>query len=528
MDWIETDIEVSEDSNLYIAEEDGKIVAGYFNGDDFIEMTEEEIEEYNVMEIASGYLLNMQQHIEQKQKAQTRQGQRAQTRQKQKQKAQTKQKQKAQAKQKTTKQKSGSKLGLFIFVQLIIIGAVGFAGYRMYEKTQYLQQELSKVNQNLVGSVQEFDDDGNRIIGYTSDMEPIIAKEPNGEDKIGKVKYNDDKLPYITVRVFNNENSIIKEEKIVKSSAGLVKSEEELKEEKKRLEQKKKEEEEKEKQKKELEFREQFRKDKSVMKLSKEFFTHPQNKNIIKETEFRDLNLIPKTKEDNKFVVYNYNGNLLPYSEQDYVNREVYGYILDYEFFKNINLDVKRVGDDNAEVSIEENKDTTGKLVDKAIEAVIKRNFYTDFIHENIPVYKSNITQKLNSIVGDSSTIAENFTLYEYKKVDGYIGDINARLYPLMKADIEKSRENKLTKEQITNYMYDYYKDLIEIKLQGKKDLACIEMNEFSSGSCNNKSTVNTLDIKSDYIEQVYLEALTDTLKYYTELLGIVYNDTMK
>ena len=347
---------------------------------------------------------------------------------------------------------------------------------------------------------------------------------------IGKVTYNDANLPLITVRTFNEYGEVIKEARIPKSSNGIIKTEEDIKREEE-LRKKKKEEERLKKEAEEKEkYRNQFKEKLSVLKLPDKFFEAKEGYSKLKETQYRNLQLQPKTVEDNKFIVYNYDGTLYPYKDTDYVNREIYGHIFGLDFFKafkyeiNTDTNMKTVS-----LKVEVNDSEIESLIQKAMNEIIDLNVYPDLDITETTQYTSPVKKIILDSKPTEELIDQNIVWNTYRDDSNqtdqqFVKDYRS-IYEQVKKDIIKSRDFVPREDVITRIQKEIYDTNLRHQFRELQATACEEIQKFKPGECKDKTQVTTLDIKSDYIEKAYIDAYKDAVVAFPRLLQIAYYD---
>lgn len=259
---------------------------------------------------------------------------------------------------------------------------------------------------------------------------------------------------------------------------------------------------------------------KSVVNLDEQFFAPVPDSSKIKETPWRDMGLIPESNSKNYFVVYNYDGVLAPYEEKDYDNREIYGRLLNYDFFKN-NLNYSLVENkvlfDNTEdkkdktpvvdITVNYNREAATKVIKTILNELRQKNWYPDLIYKPVDRVTTNITAFLSKNDYNQSRSRALYKKSTWYGVEGTPGSyeywLNSRIDEQLNT-LNKIRAKNMNNDQLIKLHYDIYNRMVSDRLAYYKNEACKEMNKQQQNSCPNPADLSTLEIKSDFVESIY------------------------
>ena len=276
---------------------------------------------------------------------------------------------------------------------------------------------------------------------------------------------------------------------------------------------------------------------KSVVNLDEQFFAPVPDSSKIKETPWRDMGLIPESSSKNYFVVYNYDGVLAPYEEKDYDNREVYGRLLNYDFFKS-NLTYSLVenkviysntDDKNTkkvpvvDITVSYNREAATKVIKTILNELRQKNWYPDLIYKPVDRVATNITAFLSKCDYNQSRSRALYKQATWYGIEGTPGSyeywLNSRIDEQLNT-LNKIRTKNMNNDQLVKLHYDIYNRMVNDRLFYYKTEACKEMNKQQQNSCPNPADLSTLEIKSDFIESIYKYAYE---KSYEDFIKAVY-----
>ncbi len=276
---------------------------------------------------------------------------------------------------------------------------------------------------------------------------------------------------------------------------------------------------------------------KYVTTLEESFFQSVSDDSKITETRWRDMGLNPTAESKNKFIVYNNQGILAPYDNLKYLNREVYGRLLSYDFFSNImKREVKEIAgtynpqkpEPVIQISIDYNKEPTIAKLKNILKELRDKNWYLDLQNKSIDRMISDITSYLGQQTYDTSRSQGLFKgtnwlgviatpgTYDYWFQNKVVENLNI---------LNKTRSKTLNESQMAKLHYDIYKKLVNDRLYYYKQEACKEMNAFSAGSCSSAGDLSTLEIRSDFIQSVYTYAYTKSQEDFIKCMYLIHSE---
>lgn len=276
---------------------------------------------------------------------------------------------------------------------------------------------------------------------------------------------------------------------------------------------------------------------KYVTTLEESFFQSVSDDSKITETRWRDMGLNPTAESKNKFIVYNNQGILAPYDNLKYLNREVYGRLLSYDFFSNImKREVKEIAgtynpqkpEPVIQMSIDYNKEPTIAKLKNILKELRDKNWYLDLQNKSIDRMISDITSYLGQQTYDTSRSQGLFKgtnwlgviatpgTYDYWFQNKVVENLNI---------LNKTRSKTLNESQMAKLHYDIYKKLVNDRLYYYKQEACKEMNAFSAGSCSSAGDLSTLEIRSDFIQSVYTYAYTKSQEDFIKCMYLIHSE---
>ena len=276
---------------------------------------------------------------------------------------------------------------------------------------------------------------------------------------------------------------------------------------------------------------------KYVTTLEESFFQSVSDDSKITETRWRDMGLNPTAESKNKFIVYNNQGILAPYDNLKYLNREVYGRLLSYDFFSNImKREVKEIAgtynpqkpEPVIQISIDYNKEPTIAKLKNILKELRDKNWYLDLQNKSVDRMISDITSYLGQQTYDTSRSESLFKgtnwlgviatpgTYDYWFQNKVVENLNI---------LNKTRSKTLNESQMAKLHYDIYKKLVNDRLYYYKQEACKEMNAFSAGSCSSAGDLSTLEIRSDFIQSVYTYAYTKSQEDFIKCMYLIHSE---
>lgn len=276
---------------------------------------------------------------------------------------------------------------------------------------------------------------------------------------------------------------------------------------------------------------------KYVTTLEESFFQSVSDDSKITETRWRDMGLNPTAESKNKFIVYNNQGILAPYDNLKYLNREVYGRLLSYDFFSGImKREVKEIAgtynpqkpEPVIQISIDYNKEPTIAKLKNILKELRDKNWYLDLQNKSIDRMISDITSYLGQQTYDTSRSESLFKgtnwlgviatpgTYDYWFQNKVVENLNI---------LNKTRSKILNESQMSKLHYDIYKKLVNDRLYYYKQEACKEMNAFSAGSCSSAGDLSTLEIRSDFIQSVYTYAYTKSQEDFIKCMYLIHSE---
>lgn len=276
---------------------------------------------------------------------------------------------------------------------------------------------------------------------------------------------------------------------------------------------------------------------KYVTTLEESFFQSVSDDSKITETRWRDMGLNPTAESKNKFIVYNNQGILAPYDNLKYLNREVYGRLLSYDFFSGImKREVKEIAgtynpqkpEPVIQISIDYNKEPTIAKLKNILKELRDKNWYLDLQNKSIDRMISDITSYLGQQTYDTSRSESLFKgtnwlgviatpgTYDYWFQNKVVENLNI---------LNKTRSKTLNESQMSKLHYDIYKKLVNDRLYYYKQEACKEMNAFSAGSCSSAGDLSTLEIRSDFIQSVYTYAYTKSQEDFIKCMYLIHSE---
>lgn len=276
---------------------------------------------------------------------------------------------------------------------------------------------------------------------------------------------------------------------------------------------------------------------KYVTTLEEAFFQSVSDDSKITETRWRDMGLNPTAESKNKFIIYNNQGILAPYDNLKYLNREVYGRLLSYDFFSNIMTRkvTEIAGTYNPQrpepviqISIDYNKEPTISKLKNILKELRDKNWYLDLQNKSMDRMISDITSYLGQQTYDT-TRAEN--LFKGTNWLGVIATPGTYDYWFQNKVVEnlnilnKTRSKTLNESQMAKLHYDIYKKLVNDRLYYYKQEACKEMNAFSAGSCSSAGDLSTLEIRSDFIQSIYTYAYTKSQEEFIKCMYLIHSE---
>ena len=434
----------------------------------------------------------------------------------------------AEGRKKSKERKQGGNLGIILFMLLIIVGICA-GGYHIFTENQkvlkQIQEENSKLKQQVTAEVLELDLDGKRIISYTDDNQPVIGTDEKGNPILARVEKDEKGHPYVITRVMNTDGSIKSETRVLKLSANVISSEagmqEALAKEKSAEEEKKKEEEDN----KNKEFREQFDKDNSISKLPVEFYKEKTKDNIrMQEQSHRYMPVKIESDVDNLFQVYNYKMTLAPFKADGYINRDLFGRVLSSKYFRTLHIKVEvnpKAETGGLKITMTPNTQEAGDVINSKIDELIKLNTYSAIYENNKSLIQSQVMTVLSEIENQSQPtnyIVDNGFISSDKP---YINEAHDKLLNILKASLD----SQVTEEQIAVLLQLLTEGILQEKYKALQNTACDELNNYKQGLCGNAELVPTMEISSDYMQDIYVSSYKEALPILFRILYATYYD---
>lgn len=265
----------------------------------------------------------------------------------------------------------------------------------------------------------------------------------------------------------------------------------------------------------------------------------------IKETPYRNLNINPEYKSGEKFFVYNYKGVLKPYNPEIYYNREVMGASVNMDYLTkgvtyDYELNLNRKGRDTPPIKIGLNFDRTmfKKVAKDNLELLRGSNYYPD-----LGVYSDDeIIQKMFNTIDKLNTTREAGLKYydsgyiksidTYKNENQTASSIDIAMYKNNLAQIEATKKlirmspaKTLTEEQFAAILFNCIKQRTDLGLEKLQNEACKELNKYKEGTCKEPSEISTLEIRSDFIQDIYPKAITNSIKDFYFIIYYSYDN---
>lgn len=266
---------------------------------------------------------------------------------------------------------------------------------------------------------------------------------------------------------------------------------------------------------------------KSVNKLTDEFYKYNPDSLMIKELPYRDLGLEPKSKSENPFVYYNYNGILGPYRYEGYLNRFIYGVALNYDSltkFVKFNITKNQTEDISTppvQLSVSIDKVQMLKEFKKSWMIIKEKNIFEELKNANLDNLTYSSIDKIypNMLIG--SDLSEKYFIninyqiepednlgkWKYNKRKEYIKTLN------------KMNIDTLTDELLLNIYYQCLEKSINEKLEEVKKETCEELNRYGEGTCKDFNQIVPLEIRSDFIQNIYEVAIKNSKKLFVTLV---------
>lgn len=267
-----------------------------------------------------------------------------------------------------------------------------------------------------------------------------------------------------------------------------------------------------------LEAPEEREKPNSVLKLDEKFYAADRDWSIIKETPYRALGVKPRSKSENPFIYYNWEGILEPYTYNGYFNRNVFGIALNYDFFKNgLEYDISlnpNSEDAPANLSVTLDRMATLKSLKKSFIYLQRLGVYPEL--ENADIDKLSfaaydIVQKNLNISVEKS--AKSYLLKDYEMKFSSQNPMVAWKYNKRKEFLnamDKLGLETLDKGTLSRLYFHCYVYGVQRSFANIQKGACNELNEYDDGTCSNPFEISSLEIRSDFIQKAY----EDGMKY--------------
>lgn len=267
-----------------------------------------------------------------------------------------------------------------------------------------------------------------------------------------------------------------------------------------------------------LEAPEEREKPNSVLKLDEKFYAADRDWSIIKETPYRALGVKPRSKSENPFIYYNWEGILEPYTYNGYFNRNVFGIALNYDFFKNgLEYDISlnpNSEDAPANLSVTLDRMATLKSLKKSFIYLQRLGVYPELEDADIDKLSFaayDIVQKNLNISAEKS--AKSYLLKDYEMKFSPQNPMVAWKYNKRKEFLnamDKLGLETLDKGTLSRLYFHCYVYGVQRSFANIQKGACNELNEYDDGTCSNPFEISSLEIRSDFIQKAY----EDGMKY--------------
>lgn len=286
-------------------------------------------------------------------------------------------------------------------------------------------------------------------------------------------------------------------------------------------------------------------KDKNVVGLSESFFTNWNPDMMkIKETHYRNLNINPEFESDKKFFVYNSQGILKPYNPEVYYNREILGLSITQDYLINsvkydyeLNLDRPSREEPPIKLGITFDKTDLRNKIKTNLDILRSSGFYPDLV-----IFTDDeIIQKIFNTIEPYNLSREDALKYyvpEYlEQPDAYfarnaqLDEMDKEMYlfkykkiPQVTKLIRVSPAKTLTKVQYGQTLFDCIKKRTELELDSIKKEACSELENYKGGTCKNYKDISTLEIRSDFMQDIYVKAFTKAVEDFYFIIYYAYD----
>lgn len=267
---------------------------------------------------------------------------------------------------------------------------------------------------------------------------------------------------------------------------------------------------------------------KNVLELGENFFKRNKDWNTLKESPYRDLGIEPKSKADNPFIYYNWEGKINPYKFEGYLNRFIYGIAFNYTAIeKGFNYKLNKLNNNDllspsVSISIDINKDDLLKEFKKAWIIIKDMDVFPELDDASLDNLSYIALDKVKQYI--TMTSDESLKYYE-KKDYNYRRSDNGRfqwMYDTRIDMIEKMKKmnlDALDDELLTRLRVLCLQRLIQERYDTLRKDACSELNEYKEGSCKDWKEITPLEIRSDFIQMMYELALRDSTKLFVTMV---------